>query len=80
MLANDKIPALQSVGYQELFQYFDGKIDLVTAIDLVKQHTRNYAKRQLTFFKNRLTVTWVDAPENESELASLVDRLAGKCV
>ncbi len=78
MLAHDKIPALQSVGYQELFQYFDGKIDLVTAIDLVKQHTRNYAKRQLTFFKNRLTVTWVDAPENESELESLADRLAGK--
>ncbi len=78
MLAEGKIPALQSVGYQELFQHFDGKIDLSTAIDLVKQHTRNYAKRQLTFFKNRLAVTWVDAPENESELAALVDRLAGK--
>ena len=78
MLAEGKIPALQSVGYQELFQHFDRKIDLSTAIDLVKQHTRNYAKRQLTFFKNRLAVTWVDAPENESELAALVDRLAGK--
>ena len=78
MLAEGKIPALQSVGYQELFQHFDEKIDLSTAIDLVKQHTRNYAKRQLTFFKNRLAVTWVDAPENENELASLVDRLAGK--
>ena len=78
MLAEGKIPALQSVGYQELFQHFDEKIDLSTAIDLVKQHTRNYAKRQLTFFKNRHTVTWVDAPENENERASLVDRLAGK--
>ena len=78
LLAGDKIPALQSVGYQELFQHFDEKIDLSTAIQLIKQHTRNYAKRQLTFFKNRLSVTWVDAPENENELASLVDRLAGK--
>ena len=76
MLAHEKIPSLQSVGYQELFQYFDGKIDLSTAIDLVKQHTRNYAKRQLTFFKNRLNVTWIDAPENNSELTSLVDRMA----
>ena len=80
MLAEGKIPALQSVGYQELFQHFEGKIDLSTAIDLVKQHTRNYAKRQLTFFKNRLNVTWVDAPENESEQASLVDRLNGNCL
>ena len=45
-------------------------------IDLIKQHTSNYAKHQLTFFKNRLDVTWVDAPENESELAALVERLA----
>ncbi len=76
MLAHHNISALQSVGYQELLQYFDGKIDLAKAIDLIKQHTRNYAKRQLTFFKNRLNVTWVDAPENESELAALVERLA----
>ncbi|MEI8186937.1 MAG: tRNA (adenosine(37)-N6)-dimethylallyltransferase MiaA [Chlorobiaceae bacterium] len=76
MLSQGKIPALQSVGYQELFQYFDGKIELTTAISLIKQHTRNYAKRQLTFFKNRLSVTWVDAPENESELATLAERLA----
>jgi len=76
MLAHHNISALQSVGYQELFQYFDGKIEFAKAIELIKQHTRNYAKRQLTFFKNRLDVTWVDAPENESELAALVDRLA----
>ncbi|MCX6178065.1 MAG: tRNA (adenosine(37)-N6)-dimethylallyltransferase MiaA [Chlorobiales bacterium] len=76
LFEHEKIPALQSVGYQELFQYFDGKIDLSTAIGLIKQHTRNYAKRQLTFFKNRLNVTWVESPENNSELAALVDQLA----
>lgn len=43
--------ALQTVGYTELFEYFDGQHDLPTAVTLIKQHTRNYAKRQLTWFK-----------------------------
>jgi tRNA dimethylallyltransferase len=43
--------ALQTVGYQEFMDYFDGTCDLKTAIDKVKQHTRNYAKRQVTWFK-----------------------------
>jgi tRNA dimethylallyltransferase len=43
--------ALQTVGYQEFMDYFDGICDLKTAIDKVKQHTRNYAKRQVTWFK-----------------------------
>jgi len=77
LLELEHIPALQSVGYQELFQYLDGKIDFSTAINLIKQHTRNYAKRQLTFFKNRLNVTWVEAPDSTSELDALADRLAG---
>ncbi|MBV5326879.1 MAG: tRNA (adenosine(37)-N6)-dimethylallyltransferase MiaA [Chlorobium sp.] len=63
--------ALQTVGYQELFAYLDEKTDFKTAITLIKQHTRNYAKRQLTFFKNRLNVNWMDAPENEHELSML---------
>jgi tRNA dimethylallyltransferase len=45
--------ALQTVGYKELFQYLDGSVDLVTAVELIKQHTRNYAKRQLTWFRNK---------------------------
>ncbi|MFM7016677.1 MAG: tRNA (adenosine(37)-N6)-dimethylallyltransferase MiaA [Bacteroidota bacterium] len=45
--------ALQTVGYTELFDFFDGKITLEKAIELIKQHSRNYAKRQLTWFKNQ---------------------------
>ncbi|MEN9610314.1 MAG: hypothetical protein RLZZ628_1128 [Bacteroidota bacterium] len=45
--------ALQTVGYQEFMAYFDGQCDLKTAIEKVKQHTRNYAKRQLTWFKKQ---------------------------
>ncbi len=60
LIAERKTSALQSVGYQELFQYFDQKIDFDEAVRLIKQHTRNYAKRQLTFFNNRLRVNWVN--------------------
>jgi tRNA dimethylallyltransferase len=77
-LREGKIPALQSVGYQELFQYLQGMTDFPTAVSLIKQHTRNYAKRQLTFFKNRLNVNWVTAPESNDEFEALVNRLAGK--
>lgn len=45
--------ALQTVGYSELFDYLDKKTDLQTAVSLIKQHTRNYAKRQLTWFRNK---------------------------
>lgn len=46
-------PALQTVGYKELFDYLEGKFNLEEAIDLIKQHTRNYAKRQLTWFRHQ---------------------------
>jgi len=45
--------SLHTVGYSELFDYFDGKITLDNAIELIKQHSRNYAKRQITWFKNQ---------------------------
>lgn len=53
--------ALQTVGYQELFDYFDRKTDLNKAIELIKQHTRQYAKRQMTWFKKDKTIQWFDA-------------------
>ncbi|TLU83831.1 MAG: tRNA (adenosine(37)-N6)-dimethylallyltransferase MiaA [Chlorobium sp.] len=77
LLESGRIQALQSVGYQELFQYLEGKIDLTTAVSLIKQHTRNYAKRQLTFFNNSMDVRWETAPENDNGIEKLADRLAG---
>lgn len=47
------IKALQTVGYQELFDHLEGKISLDEAVALIKQHTRNYAKRQITWFKKQ---------------------------
>lgn len=43
--------SVTSIGYKEWFDYFDGKITKLETIDLIKQHTRNYCKRQLTFLK-----------------------------
>ncbi len=67
--------ALDTVGYRELFEHFEGKYELDTTISLIAQHTRNYAKRQLTFFRNRLEIKWLDAPMNETDLAALTDSL-----
>ncbi len=45
--------ALKTVGYKELFDHLEGKCTLQEAVDKIKQHTRNYAKRQITWFKNQ---------------------------
>ncbi len=52
---------LQTVGYTEIFDYMDGQYTLPEAIDKIKQHTRNYAKRQMTWFKKDKEVIWHDA-------------------
>jgi tRNA dimethylallyltransferase len=60
------LTALQTVGYKEVFEYLDGTTDLETCISKIKQHTRNYAKRQLTWFKRHADTIWLDAkPTNE---------------
>ncbi len=50
--------ALQTVGYKELFDFIDNKTDLKTAIELIKQNTRRFAKRQLTWFKKDEQMKW----------------------
>ena len=58
MLAFRNNYALKTVGYSELFEYFDNNISKKEAIDLIKQHTRNYAKRQITWFNKNNLYTW----------------------
>lgn len=50
--------ALQTVGYSELFEYLEGKISLEQAIDRIKTNTRQYAKRQMTWFKRDTSIQW----------------------
>lgn len=63
--------ALQTVGYTELFDFFDNKHDLPKAIELIKQHTRNYAKRQITWFKKEAPNNWF-APDNWEQILTLI--------
>ena len=48
------------IGYKELFDYFDNKIELSGAIELIKQRSRKYAKRQYTFFNHQIPINWFD--------------------
>jgi len=53
-------PVMRTVGYSEFFEYFSGNSTKQAAVDLIKQKTRNYAKRQITWFKNKSTAEWHD--------------------
>lgn len=57
--------ALQTVGYSELFDYFDGHISLDEAIAKIKQNTRRFAKRQLTWFKKSEDLAWFEPDDYE---------------
>jgi len=64
-----EVQAAKGIGYKEFFPYFAGEIDLEEAVELVKRNSRRYAKRQLTWFKNRMDVEFFDVfeenyPEN----------------
>lgn len=77
--ANQLIPfkqlnALQTVGYTELFDYFEGNIDQQRAIELIKQNTRHYAKRQLTWFKRDAEMHWFQ-PKYESVLNHILQSI-----
>lgn len=54
---------LQTVGYAELFDHLDGKMSLQEAVEKIKQNTRNYAKRQLTWFRKDKDFTWFNADD-----------------
>lgn len=52
--------SMQGIGYKEMFDYFDGMCDIDTAKELIKQDTRHFAKRQLTWFRREKDVTWIN--------------------
>jgi tRNA dimethylallyltransferase len=65
---NKNLNALQTVGYRELFDYFDEKVDLEFAIELIKMNTRRFAKRQMTWFKRTENATWFDYLTDRKEI------------
>jgi tRNA dimethylallyltransferase len=56
--------SVQAIGYKELHSYIEGEIPLDVAIQLIKKNSRNYAKRQMTYFRNKLAINWVDATDD----------------
>lgn len=56
--------ALNTVGYKELFKYFDGEWDLSFAVEKIKRNTRVYSKKQMTWFKKDPDIRWVKANDN----------------
>jgi tRNA dimethylallyltransferase len=69
-----ELNALQSVGYQEVFQYLHGEISYYQMVDLIKQHSRNYAKRQMTWFRKMENIEWVELLSSDSP-QQIVERI-----
>ncbi len=67
-----ELNALQTVGYRELFDYFDGKITLEEAVEEIKKNTRRFAKRQLTWFNKDKNVSWF-LPSDKVEIARFIE-------
>ena len=65
--------ALQTVGYKELFAYFDGLCSLEEAVNEIKKNTRRFAKRQGTWFRRDPEITWFDHKTNLDEILSFID-------
>ena len=64
--------SLNTVGYKELFEYFDGQVSLDEAVEKIKGSTRRYARKQLTWYKRDAAVRWFD-PREEDEILSYVN-------
>ena len=73
---NKNLNALQTVGYRELFDYFEDKISLTFAIEEIKKNTRRFAKRQMTWFKRTDNIHWFDYKTDPEEIVQLINTIA----
>lgn len=72
LFPNKELNALQTVGYRELFDYFQGKISLEFAIEEIKKNTRRFSKRQLTWFKRTENANWFDFKTGRNEIIDYI--------
>ncbi len=72
---NKKLNALQTVGYRELFSYFDGEFTRDFAIEEIKKNTRRFAKRQMTWFKRNQETHWFDFMTSPQEIINYIEKL-----
>lgn len=71
-----QLNALNTVGYKELFRYFDGEWSLETAVEKIKRNTRVYARKQMTWFKRDTEIRWFH-PEEEKEILTYIQSAMG---
>lgn len=73
--------SIQAIGYKELYHYLDGNITLEDAVEELKRNSRRYAKRQLTWFRNKMNVKWFDMTnldDMEKKIAEISMYIEGK--
>lgn len=73
---NQTEQSVQGIGYKEFFPYFEGKATLDEATEQVKQNSRRYAKRQLTWFRNRMNASWWDLVQEPTAIVKLEKEIA----
>ena len=64
--------AMKTVGYRELFKYLDGEVPLEEAVDLIKRHTRKFARKQLTWFRKENLYQWF-SPEEINQIIHRIE-------
>jgi tRNA dimethylallyltransferase len=74
LFPHKNLNALQTVGYRELFSYFEGEISLEFAIEEIKKNTRRFAKRQLTWFKRNENTKWFDYLTDRNEIIEYIKK------
>lgn len=72
LFPNKDLNALQTVGYRELFDFFEGKTSLEFAIEQIKMNTRRFAKRQITWFKRTENTVWFDYLIDRNEIIKFI--------
>jgi len=64
----EQVEKVNVMGYSELFKYLDGELSLDSSVNLIKQNTRRYAKRQITWFRGMDDIEYIDSVERAEEI------------
>ena len=75
LFPHKELNALQTVGYRELFSYFEGEFSLEFAIEEIKKNTRRFSKRQLTWFKRNEKTKWFDYSTDKNEIINYITEI-----
>lgn len=73
LYSHRELNALNTVGYKEIFEYFDGSFSMEEAVERIKGNTRRYARKQLTWFKRDESVRWFD-PNDKNEIMNYISQ------